>query len=230
MATAVFIIGFSAFIFSLIYLLYHFIRKIKDKERKLSRKLFFPLFIGGFILFIFGASFADTGTQGKLNDALKENTKLSTDNKTLTTKNEELEKRITELETEIKDASSKITEYENNLKSIEEEKTSFTSEKEALNQQISDLTTSNTNLQSEVDSLKSQLASAKSTASSSNNSTSTNSSSSTNNSTASASSGAREDFANCTDLRGTYPNGVPSGHPAYVPSMDRDKDGYACER
>lgn len=37
-------------------------------------------------------------------------------------------------------------------------------------------------------------------------------------------------FQNCTELRKTYPNGVPQGHPAYQSKMDRDKDGYACER
>ncbi|KAA1039198.1 hypothetical protein ERX35_008035 [Macrococcus equipercicus] len=40
---------------------------------------------------------------------------------------------------------------------------------------------------------------------------------------------ASEVFANCTDLRGTYPGGVPQGHPAYTDKMDRDNDGYACE-
>lgn len=37
-------------------------------------------------------------------------------------------------------------------------------------------------------------------------------------------------FQNCTELRKQYPNGVPKGHPAYQPKMDRDKDDYACER
>ncbi|ARJ40332.1 hypothetical protein SporoP8_01485 [Sporosarcina ureae] len=37
-------------------------------------------------------------------------------------------------------------------------------------------------------------------------------------------------FQNCTELRKTYPNGVPSSHPAYQLKMDRDKDGFACER
>ncbi len=37
-------------------------------------------------------------------------------------------------------------------------------------------------------------------------------------------------FANCTELRKKYPNGVPKGHPAYQDKMDRDKDGYACEK
>lgn len=39
-----------------------------------------------------------------------------------------------------------------------------------------------------------------------------------------------EVFANCTELRKKYPNGVPSTHPAYQAKMDRDKDNFACER
>lgn len=38
-----------------------------------------------------------------------------------------------------------------------------------------------------------------------------------------------EYFKNCTDLRGTYPGGVSSDHPAYQSKMDRDNDGWACE-
>ncbi|RLQ92342.1 thermonuclease family protein [Falsibacillus albus] len=45
-----------------------------------------------------------------------------------------------------------------------------------------------------------------------------------------ASSGGTEIFANCTELRKKYPHGVPEGHPVYQAKMDRDKDGYACER
>lgn len=39
-----------------------------------------------------------------------------------------------------------------------------------------------------------------------------------------------EVFANCTELRQVYPYGVDSSHPAYQSKMDRDKDGWACER
>lgn len=42
-------------------------------------------------------------------------------------------------------------------------------------------------------------------------------------------SGTAEMFANCTELRKKYPNGVPKGHPAYQEKLDRDHDGYACE-
>ena len=48
--------------------------------------------------------------------------------------------------------------------------------------------------------------------------------------TAPATSSQPEDFANCTELRKVYPNGVPSTHPAYQSKMDRDKDDFACER
>ncbi|KIU13261.1 thermonuclease family protein [Bacillus velezensis] len=45
-----------------------------------------------------------------------------------------------------------------------------------------------------------------------------------------ASLNGSESFANCTELRKKYPNGVPSSHPAYQSKMDRDHDNYACER
>lgn len=38
-----------------------------------------------------------------------------------------------------------------------------------------------------------------------------------------------EQFANCTELRKVYPEGVKQGHPAYSERMDGDKDGVACE-
>ena len=39
-----------------------------------------------------------------------------------------------------------------------------------------------------------------------------------------------EFFANCTELRTKYPNGVDVNHPAYQSKMDRDNDNFACER
>ena len=40
----------------------------------------------------------------------------------------------------------------------------------------------------------------------------------------------RTNFKNCTDLRMVYPSGVSKDHAAYQSKMDRDKDGWACER
>jgi Excalibur calcium-binding domain len=63
-----------------------------------------------------------------------------------------------------------------------------------------------------------------------NSNTNTGNNRSSNTSSTPASSGGNEYFANCTELRKVYPNGVPSDHPAYQSKLDRDKDNYACER
>lgn len=41
--------------------------------------------------------------------------------------------------------------------------------------------------------------------------------------------GGSYNFANCTELKTEFPDGVASNHPAYQPKMDRDKDNWACE-
>ena len=50
------------------------------------------------------------------------------------------------------------------------------------------------------------------------------------NTTTPASSSEPENFANCTELRTVYPDGVPSTHAASQAKMDRDKDNFACEQ
>ncbi len=45
-----------------------------------------------------------------------------------------------------------------------------------------------------------------------------------------ADTGGGQFFNNCTELRAVHPNGVSSDHADYQPKMDRDKDGWACER
>lgn len=42
-------------------------------------------------------------------------------------------------------------------------------------------------------------------------------------------SGASYNFANCTELKTEFPDGVASDHPAYQSKMDGDKDNWACE-
>ncbi|WP_412094349.1 excalibur calcium-binding domain-containing protein [Bacillus atrophaeus] len=61
-------------------------------------------------------------------------------------------------------------------------------------------------------------------------SSSASSSSNTTQTSPSTSTEGTESFANCTELRKKYPNGVPSTHPAYQSKMDRDHDNFACER
>ena len=42
--------------------------------------------------------------------------------------------------------------------------------------------------------------------------------------------GEKNYFPNCKAMNKVYPNGVKKGHPAYRAALDRDKDGWACER
>jgi hypothetical protein len=37
-------------------------------------------------------------------------------------------------------------------------------------------------------------------------------------------------YASCDELRRDHPGGVAATHPAYRSKMDRDRDGWACER
>lgn len=76
---------------------------MKNKERALSKKIFYPSLIGGIIFFIVGISFWDTGVQAKLDDEIEQNTKLTAENNTLKLENTKLEKQITDLESEIKE-------------------------------------------------------------------------------------------------------------------------------
>lgn len=41
---------------------------------------------------------------------------------------------------------------------------------------------------------------------------------------------AKETFKNCKELNKKYPKGVKKDHPAYQDKLDRDKDGWACEK
>lgn len=42
--------------------------------------------------------------------------------------------------------------------------------------------------------------------------------------------GDKNYFPNCKAMNKVYPNGVRKGHVAYRSALDRDKDGWACER
>lgn len=89
------LIGFFATVFSIIYLIYHFLKRMKDKERRISKKIFYPSLIGGVLLFSIGATYLDTGAQAKLAEALEQNQILTTDMAELKAENEELRTQLT---------------------------------------------------------------------------------------------------------------------------------------
>src|SRR5690606_5074034 len=92
------LVGFLAIIFAIIYLIVHYVKRIKDKERELSKKVFYPALFGGFILFAIGVTFLDTGIQEDLDEAIAEN--------------EALKAEITDLQKQISDLETTNTENE----------------------------------------------------------------------------------------------------------------------
>lgn len=225
--TVLILIGFLMFVVSIFYLIIHLIKKVSDRSRILSKKIFYSTLIGGLFLFIIGVSFLDTEIQQQLNEALEINNKLTVENNDLKAKimklqedNDQLIIENKKVNEKFEEVVSKITAAENAEQEMKQLQTTFNYEKEALTSEITELKLKNENLQNEVAKLNNQLATKNTnTRTASNNTTGTTSSSS-----------GIEYFANCTELRKVYPKGVPSDHPAYQPKMDRDKDGWACER
>lgn len=224
-------IGSLLFFFSLLYLFIHFFRKLKNRNKQLSKKTFYPAFIGGLLLFIIGTSSVDNETQEQLAEAQEAN-------KTLLAENQELKDTIKEYEANIKDLAGTNEKLNNDfqeLASKAEAAEKAELEKENLTQKIAELEEKNKSLEDKITSLNGQLASktttTASTASSQSKKAPKNSSSSgSSNQKTTTTANTTEYFANCTELRKVYPNGVASDHPAYQPKMDRDKDNWACER
>ncbi|MFC4025143.1 excalibur calcium-binding domain-containing protein [Oceanobacillus longus] len=228
------LLGFIAIIFSIFYLSFHFIKKGKDKERKLSKKFFYSTLIGGFAMFIIGSILHDKSYEAQLHNALEQNESLTTDYYTLTSENNVLIQKVSTLESDIEEMTSNVTEYESN---IEEEKAVFNTEKELLNEEITDLNDTNTNLKDEVASLESKLESTESKLASAESDAQRASASSSTSSNSNSRSGSSEPtssssnvyFENCTAARNAGAAPVRSGDPGYASHLDRDGDGIGCE-
>lgn len=155
------LIGFLVFFGSLVYLVYHFIRKIINRDRTLSKKKFYPALLGGFLLMIVGVIFTDTTLLNELSEAEEDKITLTEDNAVAQSEKEELEmakekleEEIQKLTEEIKALESKLPELEkkedelNKLKSVHKE------DLNALEDEISTLEATNSSLKDAVDNLE----------------------------------------------------------------------------
>lgn len=155
------LIGFLVFFGSLVYLVYHFIRKIINRDRTLSKKKFYPALLGGFLLMIVGVIFTDTTLLNELSEAEEDKITLTEDNAVAQSEKEELEmakekleEEIQKLTEEIKALESKLPELEkkedelNKLKSVHKE------DLNALKDEISTLEATNSSLKDAVDNLE----------------------------------------------------------------------------
>jgi len=230
---AISVLGFLAFFGALIYMVYHFIRKAKNRERTLPKKKFYPVLIGGFALFLIGSSFTDTSVRDELNATLESNVALTTENEKVQSANKKLEKENVKLKEEndaankeVEDLTLKLVDFNKSEEELVIQQTAHKEKMEALGKEIADLNATNTTLTTEVTTLKSQASSKSASSSGGGSSTPVK----TPASTPAAASSESESFQNCTELRKKYPSGVASDHPAYQSKMDRDKDGFACEK
>lgn len=243
-------IGIFLLMYVLIYGIYHIIKKVKNKERRLTRNRFYIPLILGIVFFSIGAPSLDSGLQQEYDKVVEQNKKMTTELGIVKSQVEELDEKYKNLEkdySELKatkdDSSAKLTEAQDKSKKLEETNkeleakiTDLEDKNKSLDEQLNDLkqaTASNTGSSSSNSSSKPQSSNTNTStntakSSTTNNSSSKQSSSSTGTSTSTAST--TENFANCTELRKVYPNGVDSSHPAYQAKMDRDKDNFACER
>lgn len=221
-------IGFLALITSIIYLLYHLIRKFKDKERSISKRLFYPLLFGGLISMIVGISLIGDSSAVQLQEEMEKNEALTTDNDSLKEQIEELENAVEELETknkaineDLKAAEDSLTDRNSDLEKLKGTYENYESEKTTLNNEIKSLKSkieekdqyivqleeNKSSLQAEVDNLQSS-----SVASSSGSSSSTTAY-----------------YENCTAARNAGAAPVYAGDPRYGSHLDRDGDGVGCE-
>jgi micrococcal nuclease len=236
-------IGIFLLMYVLIYGIYHIIKKVKNKERRLTRNRFYIPLILGIIFFSIGAPSLDSGLQQEYDKVVEQNKKMTNELGIVKSQVEELDEKYKNLEkdySELKatkdDSSAKLTEAQDKSKKLEETNkeleakiTDLEDKNKSLDDQINDLKQATaTNTGSNSNSSSTNTASTNKSNSSTTSSSSSQQSNSSNTSTSTVST--TENFANCTELREVYPNGVDSSHPAYQSKMDRDKDNFACER
>lgn len=200
------VIGALVFIGAIFYLIYHFIRKIKNRDRVLPKKKFFSVLVGGFSLMILGAALIDPQSQAALNEAREMN-------ESLTVKVEELETEVKELE-EINKEADKIKQEEideltkahkEEVKSLNE---GYEAKEKELSEKITNLEESKTSLEGEVAKLKEQAAAKpKEVASNTSSGGSSSPSGSASTNTSSSSSGSTSTNSGDCNIKGSV-NGI----------------------
>lgn len=155
------VLGLLVFFGSLIYLVYHFVRKLINRERTLSKKKFYPILIGGFLLLVIGAIFMDTTLQDELNEALEIKVSLTEENKVVLNEKEEIEIDNEKLKEDIEKSTEEIDELESKLPELKEKEEELNNLKSvhkedvtALEEEIFTLETTNSSLKDKVDNLK----------------------------------------------------------------------------
>ncbi|MCY9175603.1 LMBR1 domain-containing protein [Bacillus inaquosorum] len=191
MEMALAFLGFLACLISLGYGLYHLVRYVLKKEKRFSKRLFWPLFIGGLVLLFTGAGLSEPDAAAAT--AEKKYSALNAEYKSLTKEHEELEKEYKSVSSEAKKLKDN-TEDQGKLEQLEKENSELKKTQKSLKAEMKELQENqkqlkedtktvkaeNETLKQDKTKLEKQLKEAKSQTASSHENTAGNSSSNTN--------------------------------------------------
>lgn len=196
------LLGFLIILASLGYLIYYFIERRKNPERKFDKKKFSIVLASGLLLFVTALILTDTNDLHKLNEAHAENEELSN-------QISELEYEIEDLKTEIdsfdeKDESQELLdEQTENVERLQEKNKSLEKELDSVDSKNEELALKNEELENKIDELKGELKSVNSSASASTDSETQSSGNSNSNSQSTETTKSKEDC----DIKGSV-NGI----------------------
>lgn len=223
------VLGFFAFIASFVYLTYHFIKKVKNKERRISKKLFYSLFVGGFIFMIVGDGIYDDSSLAQLDEEVEKNEKLTNEINSLKDENESLKLEVEEIQSDKRQVEDELKSSQDELNALTSESEEHNEETQELEDEIDslsnekeDLTTTVEELEEENSSLQTKIEDLQLTASSTDTVPTDDSTSSTTNNNSTY-------YENCTAARDAGAAPVYEGDPGYGTHLDRDRDGIGCE-
>lgn len=136
MEMALAFLGFLACLISLSYGLYHLVRYVLKKEKRFSKKLFWPLLIGGLVLLFTGAGLSEPDAATA--NAEKKYSALNTQYKSLTKEHEALEKEYKSVSSEAKKLKDN-TEDQDKLKQLEKENSELKKTQKSLKAEMKEL-------------------------------------------------------------------------------------------
>lgn len=240
------VVGFFTFVFSLLYIPYFFIARIKNKDKVFHKKKFLIVLISGLALFIAAMTLDDIFS---ISDIEEENRMLTEEVSVL---NNEIDKQSSELEeikVEIESLNEENDALHDSLEELTKEKKEIEKEKNKLEEKLKEHKKQYSALEDENKKLKEQKVTTPSTVSASTNSSGSNSnkssgsggsgrsgksSSGSNKSTTQSSNKSTQSsddvyYKNCTEAREAGVTPIYKGEPGYSKHLDRDGDGIACE-
>ncbi|QIW81086.1 hypothetical protein [Bacillus tequilensis] len=136
MEMALAFLGFLACLISLSYGLYHLVRYVLKKEKRFSKKLFWPLLIGGLVLLFTGAGLSEPDAAAA--NAEKKYSALNAEYQSLTKEHEALEKEYKSVSTEAKTLKDS-TEDQDKLKQLEKENSELKKTQKSLKAEMKEL-------------------------------------------------------------------------------------------